>query len=88
MESTSVKINVKAEKSAACSVKFDVEIPAELVDAAFKKVTNNYIANVKLPGFRPGKTPVSLLERQYGPRIAGDVTYELIEKYLPQNQGN
>ena len=82
MESTNLKINVKAEKSAASSVKFDVEVPEELVSAAFKKVTGDYIKNVKLPGFRPGKSPIALLERQYGARIAGDVTYELIEKYL------
>ena len=43
MESTSLKISVKAEKSAACSVKFDVEVPVELVSAAFKKVTGDYI---------------------------------------------
>ena len=82
MESTNLNISVKAEKTSACCVKFDVEVPAGLVAAALKKVTREYLDNVKLPGFRPGKMPMAVLERQYGPRIIEQCTYEILEKYL------
>ncbi|MBN1830983.1 MAG: trigger factor [Deltaproteobacteria bacterium] len=60
--------------------KMEIEIEAEEV---VKKIDEAYRAlkkEVKLPGFRPGKAPRSLLERQFGDRVMEDVARRLINE--------
>jgi trigger factor len=60
MRSTSVKSTV--EKLSPTRVRINVEVPfTELqpdIDTAFKQMAKQ----VRMPGFRPGKVPVKLLE--------------------------
>jgi len=62
-----------------------LEIPAEDVSKAFRSVTRNYQKYAKIPGFRPGKVPESVVRR----RFATEIRKEVIDGLLPQrfNQG-
>ena len=48
-----------------------------------QKVLQNYAKDVKVPGFRPGKAPLSVVEKQVNPEYLGMAVYEqMISKQL------
>lgn len=57
-----------------------IDAPAEEVAKAFRTVTRNYQRYAKLPGFRPGKVPESVVKRKFANEIRKDV----IEGLLPE----
>lgn len=57
-----------------------IDAPAEDVTKAFRTVTRNYQRYAKLPGFRPGKVPESVVKRKFANEIRKDV----IEGLLPE----
>ncbi len=56
-----------------CRRKLHVELPAEDVAAAYKRVLNEYRSQAELPGFRKGKAPAAALERRFGAAMDQDV---------------
>lgn len=58
----------------------EVEIPAEAIDGAFESVTGEFARSVKIPGFRPGKTPLGLVRQRFGKEIKEEV----LDRLLPQ----
>jgi len=76
-------IEMKTELEDISSVKkrLKVEIPAERAEEEFKRISADYKKHAKLPGFRPGKAPMSLIKR----RFAGDIKEEVIRKLVPDS---
>jgi trigger factor len=68
-----------------CTRELVLDIPAEDVSKAFRSATRNYQKYAKIPGFRPGKVPESVVRR----RFATEIRKEVIDGLLPQrfNQG-
>ncbi|MFQ5589293.1 MAG: trigger factor [Nitrospiria bacterium] len=58
-----------------------VEIPEEVVSKAFSKAYADLGRRVRVPGFRPGKVPVTLLEKRYGAAVADDIIRKLVPDY-------
>lgn len=56
----------------------EVEVPAARVDAAFARAYRALGRNARVRGFRPGKAPLSVLRKMYGPAVAEDVERELV----------
>jgi trigger factor len=63
-----------------CTRELILDIPAEEVSKAYKTVTGNYRKYAKIPGFRPGKVPESVIKRKY----AGEIRKDVIEGLLPE----
>jgi trigger factor len=61
----------------------EVEVPPARVDAAFERAYRGLARSARVRGFRPGKAPVSVLRRLYGPAVAEDVERELVSETLP-----
>lgn len=59
-----------------------IEIPEKQIASELDKAYNDLKKNAKVKGFRPGKAPRSVLERQYGKDINADVTSKLIQGTL------
>lgn len=59
-----------------------VEVPAETVDAAFARLTKQYGKSAKLPGFRPGKVPPSVIRQRFRGQILHEVANDLIPKAI------
>ena len=57
-----------------------LDAPAEDVAKAFRTITRNYQRYAKLPGFRPGKVPESVVKR----RFAAEIRKDVIEGLLPE----
>ncbi|MFH0726113.1 MAG: trigger factor [Pseudomonadota bacterium] len=56
-----------------------IEIPEKQITSELDKAYNDLKKNAKIKGFRPGKAPRSVLERQFGKDVKADVTSKLIQ---------
>jgi trigger factor len=63
-----------------CTRELVLDIPAEEVSKAYGKVVGNYRKYAKIPGFRAGKVPESVIKRRYATEIRKDV----IDGLLPE----
>ncbi|MBQ9694512.1 MAG: trigger factor [Kiritimatiellae bacterium] len=72
------------QKVSSCRVKVIVEATAEEIDPIMKGVRSAFTAQVKIPGFRPGKAPWAQIEKLYGKNIQEEinqrVTRTLVDK--------
>lgn len=58
-----------------------IEISQEDVNKQFAEVYADLNRQVRIPGFRPGKAPQSLLEQRYGKDVGEDVVRRIIPTY-------
>ncbi len=65
-----------------CRREIDLEIPAENVQKATEKVARDIARIARIPGFRPGKAPVTLVRRRFAEDIQGEVVQSLVPEYL------
>ncbi|MFL6447287.1 MAG: trigger factor [Bryobacteraceae bacterium] len=63
-----------------CKRSIEIEIPLEEVERAKERVTNSIKQRVRLPGFRPGKAPINIIQS----RFEGEIRNEVLELLLPQ----
>ncbi len=61
-----------------------IEIPAGEVDAEIDRVTRSLGRTVRVPGFRPGKVPVSVVKQRFRDEILHEVAHELVPKAVDQ----
>ena len=71
-------MNVKEGKSKGLNKKYTVTIAAADFAAAVDKKLDSVAKNVKLPGFRAGKAPKSMIEQKYRPSVLGEVLDDMI----------
>ena len=57
-----------------------VTVPVDEVEVEFGKTIQTYRQKAKFPGFRPGKAPVEMVNRQYAEQIRQDVLEGMIPK--------
>lgn len=65
-----------------CKHSLDVSIPVADVESETSRVTENVQKRAKLPGFRPGKAPASIIRKQFAGEIRQQVLESLIPKFL------
>jgi trigger factor len=63
---------------ATCRRELDLEIPAEEVTKAIEKVAKEFAKVARVPGFRPGKAPITLIRRKFADDIKGEVLQSLV----------
>ena len=61
-----------------------VEIPSDLVDAEIDRIAKGYARQARLPGFRPGKAPASVIKQRFREQIHHDVMHGLIPKAVEE----
>ncbi len=57
----------------------DVEVPAEEVSEAFRKVVKQYTRLARIPGFRAGKVPPSLIRSKFAKEVRQEVLDSLVK---------
>lgn len=58
-----------------------IEVPQEDVNKEFDRAYADLNRQVRIPGFRPGKAPLALLEKRYAKEIEEDVVRRLVPSY-------
>ncbi len=60
--------------------KFTIKIPISEVEKTMEEDFIELSKNLKLPGFRPGKIPISFVKNKYGKEVKTKVTEKLIQR--------
>ena len=68
------------EDISATKKRLKIQIPAERVEAEIQKTFRELQQKSKFPGFRPGKAPMSMIEKKFGK----DAEAEALEKLIPE----
>jgi len=58
-----------------------IEVPEDAVNQEFDRVYTDLKHQVRVPGFRPGKAPVAMLEKRYAKAVEQDVIQRLVPIY-------
>ncbi|MBS0170560.1 MAG: trigger factor [Nitrospira sp.] len=58
-----------------------IEVPADEVNSRFAQAYSELNRQVRIPGFRPGKAPLPLLEQRYAKTIEEDVIRSLVPDF-------
>jgi trigger factor len=61
-----------------------VEIPSDMVSAEIDRVAKGYARQARLPGFRPGKAPTSVIKQRFKDQIHHDVLHDLVPKAVEE----
>jgi trigger factor len=69
---------------ATCRRELDLEIPADEVSKKMESVAKEFARVARVPGFRPGKAPVSLIRRRFADDIKGEVVQSLVPLRVEQ----
>jgi trigger factor len=80
----SVAVKISVQEEPAWRRVIDVEVRSDEVDAAYTEVFKEYQKKAKVPGFRPGKAPLSLIQQRLGDQVDQDVLEALIPRTLTQ----
>lgn len=57
-----------------------IEIPSDVIEKEIKDSLERVRQRTNLPGFRPGKAPMNLIERRFGKQVEAEV----LEKVIPE----
>jgi trigger factor len=75
-----MSVVVSVEDIGSCQKKVTVAIPAPAVEAELSRVTDEFRRQVRLPGFRKGKTPLELVRKKF----REEIERELLDRLLPR----
>jgi trigger factor len=75
---------VTVENLAPCKKLLRVEVDVPAVDAAFNEVTHEVQKQARLPGFRPGKSPLHLVVKAFTAHIDDQVKRKLLSESYRQ----
>ncbi len=72
-------MQVSVENTGSIGRKMTISLPASDIEDKIKQRLANLSKTVKLPGFRPGKVPKSVVEGRFGDQVMQEVAGEMIE---------
>ena len=70
-------IRYESKTIAPCESRMEFTASASAVGAAFKTAVREAVKYARIPGFRPGKAPASMVKTRYKDYIAEDVERSL-----------
>ncbi|MDO8597577.1 MAG: trigger factor [Sulfuricaulis sp.] len=80
-------MQVSVETVGTLGRRLTVALPAEDVEKEFSTRLTRLSKQVKMPGFRPGKVPLKMIEAQYGASLLQEVAGDLIQTSLREAIG-
>jgi trigger factor len=75
---------VSVQQTGSLERRLEVQVPAAEVDRAFNDRLKSFSRTARLKGFRPGKAPLNVVKRQFGPQIQEEVVSDLVRSSLAQ----
>jgi trigger factor len=65
-----------------CKKELNIEIPIDVVQREVDSVAGQFAKRARIPGFRPGRAPTSLVRRNFRDDIRGEVAQTLIPRFF------
>lgn len=81
-------MQVSVETIGTLGRRLRVAVPADQVEKEFSTRLQQLSKQVKLPGFRPGKVPLKMVEAQYGGRLMDEIAGDLIQTTMHEAIGS
>ena len=79
---TKVIMKITENKKNDLDVDWDITIPADLINDELNKKYSEICSNVKLPGFRPGKVPLTIVKKRYSKSVIPEVIDTMVNSLL------
>ena len=73
-------MRVEVEKQPGSVSKLQIELPPEEVSKEWDSIANSFARFAKIPGYRPGKAPRSVIEKRFRKQIQEELTKKLVSK--------
>ncbi len=77
-------MNITLERQSSCAATLKVEIPAEKVAGERKRIVQAFSRQARIPGFRPGKVPRTVIEKRFGEAITSELEARLMQEALQE----
>lgn len=74
-------MKVQIEEITSVKKSLTIEIPQEVITHEFDHLYSELNKKVTVPGFRPGRTPLAVLEKKYGASVEEEVIRNLVPDY-------
>jgi trigger factor len=74
----SMKVDV--EKQPGSVSKLQIELPPEEVEKEWDAIANSFVRFAKIPGYRPGKAPRTVIDKRFRKEIQDELTKKLVSK--------
>jgi trigger factor len=71
-------MNVAIEEISACRKRVKIEVPANRVNEAFEKLTDDFQKVARIPGFRPGHAPRTMVAKRFQKDIEDELRRTLV----------
>lgn len=68
------------EDISATKKRLMIEIPADAIEKEIRDSLEKVRRTTTIPGFRPGKAPIGMVEKKFGKRVEGDVIDRMVPK--------
>ena len=76
------KETTSSESPNPCQRELTIEIPAEVVSAEMQGIVGRYQKLARVPGFRKGKVPASVVRQRFAEEIKNDMIEALVPRYF------
>src|SRR4249919_457073 len=73
-------MKVDIDKQPGFVSKLHIQLPPEEVSKEWDAIANSFARVAKIPGYRPGKAPRSVIEKRFRKEIQDEVTKALVSK--------
>src|ERR1700751_2587426 len=73
-------MKVEVEKQPGSVSKLQIELPATEVAKEWDAIANSFARFAKIPGYRPGKAPRSVIDKRFRKEIQDELTKKLVSK--------
>ena len=73
-------MKVTIETISGCKRLIRVEVPAEEVEQHYRKALREVARHVRMPGFRPGKAPLPLVEKSHQKEVLEEARAKLVDE--------
>lgn len=72
---------IAVEDISTTKKRLKIEIPIDIIEKEYRESLDSVRKRAKIPGFRPGKAPESLIEKRFGNDIKSDIIDKLVPRY-------
>jgi trigger factor len=77
-------VQVTVEKLGPCQAKIHFTVQSSEFQALYKRGLTNVSQNANMKGFRPGKVPPQIVEKQFGPQVKNDAIEHFVRQAYEQ----
>lgn len=75
-------MQVSLETTEGLERRLSIAVEAQTVEQQVKQAIRDFAKRERMPGFRPGKVPTSVIQKRYGQAIEADVKDRIMERHF------